>query len=612
MKSVGHWYIRRERRGLVYLVIDNRHAVEKLKQMEQQKCQVDEKLIENEWPPAFADIFPLSTTTRKRGQSPERKFVVGFRSPVPRSDDDFRRSQEPDEVDFLLANASTIPRDRDLVHSPSQESRNPLDSITGSDVESIGRSTSSQSARMERTRARRTNEQSTSRLILDIIPHEIADEALKSAQNMSRSTMLEAKAEETIDLLMRHWTYVDPEYFSEDERSSVSPSEHSIPLVRNRNLRHSHERGSPSSAKNCSRPLEGSRRQKSDKWGNAGPAKGLNDSQSMSLEEHLDTSSSSPLGQNMKSRESPNQLSPNIPNVRDGREVKARIISHKVSDQTIQTPKEPSTPAPPYPSSQSGQCPTCSAANSRESKACADQSPCQPTGAPFADVDSGLGTGSSLDSAIKLFENRFLDMIRQKSSLNATPDAQSHLATEQQENLQPSVAIEQEAEPVILKDSLGRKFLFPIQKCKSWQVSSPKVEQCWCKTDMMPDLQSMENLIKRSFSHVESMNSKIFRGSYDVLSPTGEIILPEIWDSVIKPGWVVELRFWDSSIPEETGQKEPEIGVDETAPAVQSNTAASRQSLVALSSDAQSATAKRRASLRSWLGGRKSIHSVAL
>lgn len=128
----------------------------------------------------------------------------------------------------------------------------------------------------------------------------------------------------------------------------------------------------------------------------------------------------------------------------------------------------------------------------------------------------------------------------------------------------------------------------------------------------MPDLQSMENLIKRSFSHVESMNSKIFRGSYDVLSPTGEIILPEIWDSVIKPGWVVELRFWDSSIPEETGQKEPEIGVDETAPAVQSNTAASRQSLVVLSSDAQSATAKRRASLRSWLGGRKSIHSVAL
>lgn len=121
----------------------------------------------------------------------------------------------------------------------------------------------------------------------------------------------------------------------------------------------------------------------------------------------------------------------------------------------------------------------------------------------------------------------------------------------------------------------------------------------------------MENLIKCSFSHVESMNSKIFRGSYDVLSPTGEIILPEIWDSVIKPGWVVELRLWDSLIPKETIRKDAEIGVDEIAPAVQSSTAASRQSLVVSSSDAPSATAKRRASLRNWLGGRKSNPSVA-
>lgn len=476
MKSIGHWYVRRERRGLVYLVIDNRHAVEKLKQMEQQKAQVDEKMIENERPLAFADIFPLSTTARKRGQSPERKFVVAFRNPGRRSDDDSRRSQEPDEVDFLLAIPSTTPRDKDLLPSPSRESRSPLDPITGSDAESIGRSTSSQSAGKKRTRARPTDEQSTSRLILDIIPHEIADEALKSAQNMSRSTMLEAKAEETIDLLMRHWTYLDPEYFSEDERSSVSPSEHSVSLLQNRSPQHSHERKSPSSAKSCSHPLEGSRRQDPDTWRNAGPATELDDSQSVSLEEHLDTSSSLPAGRSMKSREGRNQLSPTFENVRRGREAKARIISHKLSDQALQTPKEPSTPAPPYPSSQSGQCPSCSAATFSESKACADKSPCQLTGAPIADVDSGLGTGSFLDSAIKLFETRFLEIMRQTSSLNATLDAQSHLVTEQQENLQRSVTIEQEAEPVILKDCLGRKFLFPFQKCKSWQVSRLKIE----------------------------------------------------------------------------------------------------------------------------------------
>ena len=475
MKSIGHWYIRRERRGLVYLIIDNRHAVEKLKQMEQQKAQVDEKMIENERPLAFADIFPLSTSARKRGQSPERKFVVAFRNPGRRNDDVSRRSQEPDDVEFLLATPSTTPRDRDLLPSPSGESRTPLDPITGSDAESIGRSTSSQSTGKKRARARPTDEQSTSRLILDIIPHEIADEALNSAHNMSRSTMLEAKAEETIDLLMRHWTYLDPEYFSDDERSSVSPSEHSVSLLQNRNHQHSHEGKSPSSAKNCSRSLEGSRRQSPDEWGNAGPATEPDDSQRVSLQEHLDTSSSLPAGRNIKSRESRNPLSPTVENVRGGREAKARIISHNVSDQALQTPKEPSTPAPPYPSSQSGQCSSCSAATFSESKACADKSPCQPTGASIADVDSGLGTDSSLEIAIKLFETRFLEIMRQTSSPNTALDAQSHLVTEQQDTSQRSVTVEQEAEPVILKDCLGRKFLFPIQKCKSWQVSSPKV-----------------------------------------------------------------------------------------------------------------------------------------
>ena len=123
----------------------------------------------------------------------------------------------------------------------------------------------------------------------------------------------------------------------------------------------------------------------------------------------------------------------------------------------------------------------------------------------------------------------------------------------------------------------------------------------------------MENLIKRSFFHVESMNSKIFRGGYDILSPTGEIILPEIWDSVIKPGWVVELRFWDSSTAEETtSQKDAEDVVVGIAPAVLSSVAAPRQSRMESSSETQFATAKRRASLRTWLGGRKMTRSVVI
>ena len=53
----------------------------------------------------------------------------------------------------------------------------------------------------------------------------------------------------------------------------------------------------------------------------------------------------------------------------------------------------------------------------------------------------------------------------------------------------------------------------------------------------------MENLIRQSFCRIGDLHSHVMRGDYDILSPTGEIILPGIWASVIKPGWVVELCF---------------------------------------------------------------------
>ena len=122
----------------------------------------------------------------------------------------------------------------------------------------------------------------------------------------------------------------------------------------------------------------------------------------------------------------------------------------------------------------------------------------------------------------------------------------------------------------------------------------------------------MENLIKRSFSRVESVDSRIFRGRYDILSPSGEIILPEIWDSVIRPGWVVELSFWDFRRAEGTDWKDTEARVDEVAPVIQSTSIATRQSCIESSSDSQLPTAKRRTSFRGWLGSRRSTLSVAL
>ena len=483
MKSIGHWYVRKERRGLVYLVIDNRHAVENLKRLEQLKGQENTELLENDQPLAFADIFPLSTAGRVRDQSPERKFAVAFVNPSRRIDGDSRASQEP-EINFLRASPSTPQGDRFLLESPSGEDRRLPNSSPDSDVESIGRSISSQSAPKSKTKRRATKEQATSRLILDVIPHEIADEAFKPAQNMSTLTLLEAKAEETIDLLMRHWTYVDPEYFSEDERSSIASTEPSPSSFRNSDDRHMRKGKSPDLAEQHSSPNEDSIRNRADSVNDGRLTEELFESRWVSSKGSGEASSSLP-GRHIKpGNERPGPPSPTSQTPQERGDARARGLSHDRSNRAVQSPKEPSTPAPPYSSGQPSQCPSCSAVSSADTRTHAEKRPCRPIRDGIVDKEMDEATSTSVDSAVKLFQASLLKIVRGNSLSSLKLDAQSHQVTEQKENPQQSITLEQDAEPVILKDCLGRKFLFPIQKCKSWHVSPPMQVVYQSKADL--------------------------------------------------------------------------------------------------------------------------------
>ena len=122
------------------------------------------------------------------------------------------------------------------------------------------------------------------------------------------------------------------------------------------------------------------------------------------------------------------------------------------------------------------------------------------------------------------------------------------------------------AGPVIMKDCLIRKPPFPIQKCRSLPVSSLSAEMYRIKAYLVIKFQNMENLIRRSFSHLESLNSEIVRGSYDIRGPTGEIILQEIWDTVIKPAWTGELRLWEYAETRRASQKDLDFDVVEITP----------------------------------------------
>lgn len=70
----------------------------------------------------------------------------------------------------------------------------------------------------------------------------------------------------------------------------------------------------------------------------------------------------------------------------------------------------------------------------------------------------------------------------------------------------------------------------------------------------------MEDLIHQAFLHVEVIGPHVARGHYDLVGPNGEIILPQIWETIIDPDWAITMHM--SPLPKkETG---PSDGVTVT------------------------------------------------
>ena len=66
----------------------------------------------------------------------------------------------------------------------------------------------------------------------------------------------------------------------------------------------------------------------------------------------------------------------------------------------------------------------------------------------------------------------------------------------------------------------------------------------------------MEELIKQAFVQVEDLGPHVQDGRYDLTGPDGEIILPQVWDIVVRPDWEVTMHLWPM---EEEKKKSPDI-----------------------------------------------------
>ncbi|KAK8221189.1 hypothetical protein IWZ01DRAFT_490085 [Phyllosticta capitalensis] len=91
--------------------------------------------------------------------------------------------------------------------------------------------------------------------------------------------------------------------------------------------------------------------------------------------------------------------------------------------------------------------------------------------------------------------------------------------------------------PIKFKDAVGRKFSFPWHLCKTWR--------------------GMEGLIKQAFLHVDVIGQHVHDGHYDLVGPDGEIILPQVWETVVQPDWTVTMHMWPMEEPPFPGRPMP-------------------------------------------------------
>lgn len=114
----------------------------------------------------------------------------------------------------------------------------------------------------------------------------------------------------------------------------------------------------------------------------------------------------------------------------------------------------------------------------------------------------------------------------------------------------PVIGADEYMPPIKFKDAVGRQFTFPWRICKTWK--------------------GMEGLIKQAFLHVDVIGPHVQEGHYDLMGPDGTIILPQLWETMIRPDWDVTMYMWPLPEPPKKEKKtkktnpvfEPPIGFD--------------------------------------------------
>lgn len=54
----------------------------------------------------------------------------------------------------------------------------------------------------------------------------------------------------------------------------------------------------------------------------------------------------------------------------------------------------------------------------------------------------------------------------------------------------------------------------------------------------------MKDLIDQAFLHVDIIGPHVIEGQYDLVGPSGDILLPAVWETVVEPDWDITMHMW--------------------------------------------------------------------
>ena len=132
-----------------------------------------------------------------------------------------------------------------------------------------------------------------------------------------------------------------------------------------------------------------------------------------------------------------------------------------------------------------------------------------------SEADSDFPRSTSRTAAtkedVKRLQTELTSMAAELRALRATKD-------------DPVVGADAYMAPIKFKDAVGRYFSFPWHICKTWR--------------------GMESLVKQAFLHVDIIGQHVQEGHYDLMDPEGNIILPQLWESMIRPQLEVSMHMW--------------------------------------------------------------------